>query len=126
GLGPLGRFRLVMALGGRAANSATIEKISRSEGEWAIDYRSREVIARHVARGLGMPPQVYVRKTYWWWVGWSIDPEIYADIYRRSAASLSTRKSSLTSHEYVLVASSAELPPFLQRVFVAEDSRPVA
>jgi len=119
-------FPLLMALGVRAANSATIEKISRSEGEWAIDYRSREVIARDLAMRLGMPPQVYVRKTYWWWVGWSIDPEIYADIYRRSAASLGTRKSSLTSDEYVLVTSSAELPPFLQRVFVAEDSRPVA
>jgi hypothetical protein len=119
-------FPLLMALGVRAANSPAIEKISRSEGEWAIDYRSREVIARDLAMRLGMPPQVYVRKSYWWWVGWSIDPEIYADIYRRSAASLSTRKSSLTSDEYVLVTSSAELPPFLQRVFVAEDSRPVA
>ncbi len=87
---------LLMVLGVRAANSAAIEKISRSEGEWAIDYRSRETIAKDLAGRLGMPPQVYARKTYWWWVGWSIDLEAYADVYRRSVASLGARKSSLT------------------------------
>jgi hypothetical protein len=119
-------FPLLMVLGIRAANSAAIEKISRSEGEWAVDYRSREAIAKDLAVRLGMTPQVYARRTFWWWVGWSIDPEAYADVYRRSVASLGARKSLLTSDQYVLVTSAAELPPFLQRVFVAEESRLVA
>jgi hypothetical protein len=110
----------------RAANSAEIEKISRSEGEWAIDYRSREAIARYLAVRLGMSPQVYARRIYWWWLGWSIDPEVYADIYRQSVASPGAQKSSLRSDQYVVITSAAELLPFLQRVFVAEDSRPVA
>jgi hypothetical protein len=119
-------FPLLIVLGVRAANSAAIEKISRSEGEWAIDYQSREAIAKDLAVRLRMLPQVYARKTYWWWIGWSIDPEIYGDIYRRSVPSPVAEKSSLMSDQYVLVTSEAELPPFLKRVFVADDSRPVA
>jgi hypothetical protein len=130
GVGPAKRTWLILPLliflGVRAANSVAIEKISRSEGEWAIDYRSRETIARDLAVRFGMPPQVYATKTYWWWVGWSIDPEAYADIYRRSVISPAAQKSPLTSDQYVLVTSTVELPPFLQRVFVVEDSRPVA
>jgi hypothetical protein len=117
---------LLIALGVRAANSAAIERISRSEGEWAVDYRSRDTIARDIVVRLGVSPQVYARRTYWWWVGWSIDPEIYADTYRRSVISPAAQKSPLTSNQYVLVTSAAELPPFLQRVFVAEESRQVA
>jgi hypothetical protein len=119
-------FPLLMALGVRATNSAAIERISRSEGEWAVDYRSRDTIARDIAVRVGASPQVYARRTYWWWVGWSIDPEIYADTYRQSVTSPGTQKSSLTPEQYVLVTSAAELPPFLQRVFVAEESRPIA
>jgi hypothetical protein len=119
-------FPLLMALGVRAANSVAIERIGRSEGEWAVDYRSRDAIARDMAIRLGASPQVYARRTYWWWVGWSIDPEIYADTYRRSVISPAAQKSPLTSDQYVLVTSAVELPPFLQRVFVAEESRQVA
>src|SRR5262249_10101802 len=109
-----------------AANSADIEKISRSEYEWAIDYQSREAIARYLAVRFGMSPEVYARRTYWWWLGWSIDPEVYADIYRRSVPSSGTQKSVLTAEQCVLVTAAAELPPFLQRAFVAEERRPVA
>jgi hypothetical protein len=118
-------FPLLMVLGIRAANSATIERISKSEGEWAIDYRSRETIAKDLARRLGMTPLTYAGRTYWWWVGWSIDPEVYADIYHRMAPSSRVQKSSLTADQYVLITSAAELPAFLQRVFIAEDSRQV-
>jgi hypothetical protein len=125
-LGPWLTAPLIAVLCVRAANSADIEKISRSEYEWAIDYQSREAIARYLAVRLGMSPEAYARRTYWWWLGWSIDPEVYADIYRRSVPSPGTQKSVLTADQYVLVTAAAELPPFLQRVFVAEERRPVA
>jgi hypothetical protein len=125
-IGPWLMFPLLMVLGIRAANSATIERVSKSEGEWAIDYQSREAIAKDLAGRLGMTPLVYASRTYWWWVGWSIDPEVYADIYHRMAPSSRVQKSSLTADQYVLITSAAELPAFLQRVFIAEDSRQVA
>ena len=125
-LGPWLTAPLIAVMCVRAANSADIEKISRSEYEWAIDYQSREAIARYLAVRLGMSPEVYARRTYWWWLGWSIDSEVYADIYRRSVPSPGTQKSVLTAEQYVLVTAAAELPPFLRRVFVPEDSRPVA
>ena len=126
GLGPWLIAPLLAVMWIRAANSTDIEKMTRWEYEWAIDYRSREAIAKYLAMQLGMSPEVYAKRTYWWWVGWSIDPEVYADIYRQSIASPGMQKSSLTSDEYVLVTSAAELPPFLHRVFVAEESRPIA
>jgi hypothetical protein len=116
---------LVAVMCVRAASSADIEKASRSEYEWAIDYRSREAIAKYLAVQLGMSPHLYATRTYWWWPGWSIDPEVYADIYRRSVPS-PKQKSVLTADEYVLVTSAAELPPFLQQAFAVKASRPVA
>jgi hypothetical protein len=131
-LGPERRWRgpwmavpLIAVLCVRAANSADIEKISRPEYEWAIDYRSREAIAKYLAVQLGMSPQLYATRTYWWWLGWSIDPEVYADIYRRSVTAPGAQKPSLTADQYVLVTPAAELPRFLQRAFVVEASRPV-
>jgi hypothetical protein len=125
-LGPWLTVPLVAVMCVRAANSADIEKVSRSEYEWAIDYRSREAIAKYLAVQLGMSPQLYATRTYWWWLGWSIDPEVYADIYRRSVPSSRAQKSVLTADEYVLVTSAAGLPPFLQQAFAVEESRPVA
>jgi hypothetical protein len=125
-LGPWLTVPLVAVICVRAANSADIEKVSRSEYEWAIDYRSREAIAKYLAVQLGMSPQLYATRTYWWWLGWSIDPEVYADIYRRSVPSPGSQKSVLTADQYVLVTSAAELPPFLQQAFAVEESRPVA
>jgi hypothetical protein len=125
-LGPWLAVPLIAVMCVRAASSANIEKISRSEYEWAIDYQSREAIARYLAVRLGMSPEVYATRTYWWWLGWSIDPEVYADIYRRSVPSPATQKSSLTADQYVLVTPAAKLPPFLQRAFVVEESHPVA
>jgi hypothetical protein len=125
-LGPWLTAPLLVVLCVRAADSAGIEKVSRSEGEWAVDYRSREAIAKYLAERPGMSPEVYARRTYWWWLGWSIDPEVYADIYRRSVPSRGTQKSELTADQYVLVTSAPELPPFLQRAFVDEEHRPVA
>jgi hypothetical protein len=114
---------LIAILGLHATNSAVMEKVSRSEGEWAIDYASREAIAKDLILRLGMPPDVYAARTFWWWVGWSIDPEIYADIYRHVAPA---PKSLLTADQYVLVTETAELPPILKSVFDDVESRPVA
>jgi hypothetical protein len=125
-LGPWLTVPLVAVMCVRAANSADIEKVSRSEYEWAIDYPSREAIATYLATRLGMSPEVYATRTYWWWLGWSIDPEVYADIYRRSVPSPRAQESVLAADEYVLVTSAAELPPFLQRAFAVKESRPVA
>jgi hypothetical protein len=125
-LGPWLTAPLLAVMCVRAANSAEIEKISRPEYEWAIDYRSREAIAKYLAVQLGMSPELYATRTYWWWLGWSVDPEIYADIYRRSVPSPEIQKSLLAADQYVLVTPAAELPPFLQNAFVVEASRPVA
>jgi hypothetical protein len=125
-LGPWLIVPLVAVMFVRAANSADIEKISGLEYEWAIDYQSREAIARYLAVRVGMSPEVYARRTYWWWLGWSIDPEIYADIYRRSVPSPGTQQSVMTADEYVLVTSAVEPPPFLQQAFAVEQTHPVA
>jgi hypothetical protein len=116
---------LVVLAGLRAGNSATLAGISKSEGEWAIDYRSRQAIAADLAGRLGMTPQKYATTTYWWWVGWSIDPEIYTDLYRRIAPPAGERKSLLSPDQYVLVTAAADLPPFLQNLFDDQESRAV-
>jgi hypothetical protein len=116
---------LLTIIGIQASHSAAIEKISKSEGEWAIDYHSRQAIGRDLAVRLGVTPQTYAHRAYWWWVGWSIDADIYSDIYRRSVSYDMAETSSLAPGRYVLVTSAAELPPFLGRLFVSEGSRPV-
>src|SRR5262249_52940720 len=117
---------LVIVLGWRAEDSAMIERVSRTEGEWAVEYRSREAIAKDLAVRLRMSPEIYEARTFWWWMGWSIDPTIYADIYRRMVPSSEAEKPILTSDQYVLVTGQAELPPFLKNVFDDNESRPVA
>ena len=117
---------LVVLVGLRAGNAATLARISKSEGEWAIDYRSRQAIAADLAGRLGMTPRQYAGRIYWWWVGWSIDPEIYGNLYWRVAPAAGVRKSSLSSDQYVLVTAGAELPPFLQTLFNNQESRAVA
>ena len=76
-IGTAAVLTFVAILGLRAADSANMTRIVQSEGEWAIDYRSREAIAMDLALRLGVTPAVYAKRTFWWWVGWSIDPETY-------------------------------------------------
>ena len=108
----------------RAADAANMTRIVQSEGEWAIDYKSRQAIAVDMAVRLGVSPELYAKRTIWWWVGWSIDPAIYARIYAR-AVPAGGQKSLLAPDQYVLVTDKAELPPFLQTVFDSENSRSV-
>jgi hypothetical protein len=114
---------LLVVLSLRASNSSMLDKISKSEGEWAVDYRSREAIGADLAGRLGVSPQAYAARTFWWWVGWSIDHEIYADIYRRVAP---VDAPKAMSEQYVLVTEGAELPPFLKRIFDDRESVAVA
>ena len=100
----------------RAADSADMRRIVQSEGEWAVDYKSREAIATDLAVRLGVSPEVYAKRTFWWWVGWSIDPAIYAGIYRRVAGGAAPT-SPLPADHYVLITSANELPPFLKAAF---------
>lgn len=124
-LAPAGLLLLLLVVGWRAADSAGMTRITRSEGEWAIDYKSRETIARDLALRLGVTPEIYARRSFWWWVGWSIDPEIYANIYRRATHGRQATPP-LPPDQYVLVVEQAELPPFLKAVFDSLSSRPVA
>jgi hypothetical protein len=112
---------LLAVLGLRAGNSSILDKVSKSEGEWAVDYRSREAIGADLAGRLGLSPQAYAARTFWWWFGWSIDPAIYVDIYRR-VASAGSAKSLLTSDQYVLVTAETDLPPFLASIFDDQES----
>jgi hypothetical protein len=100
-------------------------RIVRSEGEWAIDYRSREAIARDLAVRLGVSPETYARRTFWWWFGWSIDPAIYAGIYRRATAATARPLSALAPDHYVLITEKAELPAFLATLFDGKGSHAV-
>ena len=115
---------LLAVVGVRAADGANMARIVQSEGEWAIDYKSREAIATDMAVRLGVSPELYAKRTIWWWVGWSIDPAIYARIYGRAVLARG-QKSLLAPDQYVLVTDKAELPPFLQAAFDSESSRPV-
>jgi hypothetical protein len=123
-IGPWLIVPLVAMLAVRAADSALIEKISRSEGEWTIDYERRQVIAEDLALRLGMPPDLYATRTFWWWMGWAIDPAIYSETYRRVVAAHGPRTSRLTPDQYVVVTEGAELPPFLQRILDREETHP--
>ncbi len=124
-IGSLLVLALVAVVGLRVGDSAALAKISRSEGEWAVDYRSRQAIAADLAGRLGVTPEQYAASTYWWWVGWSIDPEVYGDLYRRTASLAGARTSSLSPDQYVLVTAAAELPPFLQKIFDDRESHAV-
>ena len=99
-------------------------KIAQSEGEWAVDYKSREAIATDLATRLGVSPEVYARRTFWWWVGWSIEPSMYARIYRRVAPA-DAQGPILPDNHYVLITPEAQLPPFLEVLFQSHGSRPV-
>ena len=116
---------LIGALGLRAANSTTLARVIQSEGEWAVDYRSREAIATDLATRLGLSPGMYPNRTIWWWVGWSIDPAIYRDYYE-SVVRVPAPGSVLAADEYVLVTGAAELPPYLASAFDDKEVRPVA
>jgi len=113
---------LLVAL--RAADSTAMAKIVQSEGEWAVDYKSREAIAMDLAVRLGVSPEAYARRTFWWWVGWSIEPSMYARIYQRVVPP-GAQRPALPDNQYVLITSEAELPPFLGVVFDVNSSRPV-
>jgi hypothetical protein len=115
---------LLAVVAARAVDAANMARIVQSEGEWAIDYKSREAIAMDMAVRLGVSPELYSKRTIWWWVGWSIDPAIYARIYGRSVPA-GDQNSLLAPDQYVLVTDKAELPPFLDAVFDREGSRPV-
>src|SRR6185503_5741595 len=123
-LGTAAIVPLLVVLGIRAADSANMTRIAQSEGEWAVDYKSREAIATDLAVRLGVSPEVYAKRTFWWWVGWSIDPAIYAGIYRRAAGGAAPT-SPLPDDHYVLITGASELPPFLKAAFDDKGSRPV-
>jgi hypothetical protein len=116
---------LLALLGLRAADSANMTRIVQSEGEWAVDYQSRQAIAKYLAKRLGLTPETYAKRTFWWWVGWSIDPAIYAETYRR-VVSANAPKGALPPDHYVLITAAAELPPFLNAVFDDKESWPVS
>jgi hypothetical protein len=115
---------LLAVLGVRAADSTQMTRIVRSEGEWAVDYNSRQDIAVDLAARLGVTPETYAKRTFWWWIGWSVDPAIYSETYRR-VVSAGAPESRLQPDDYVLVTAAAELPPFLKAVFVSKSSHPV-
>jgi hypothetical protein len=116
---------LIGTLGLRAADSTTLARVIQSEGEWAVDYRSRQAIATDLATRLDLSPGTYPDRTIWWWVGWSIDPAIYRDYYR-SVVRIQAPGSVLAADDYVLVTGAAELPPYLASAFDDKEVRPVA
>jgi hypothetical protein len=122
---PLVVLPLLAVLGARASNSAVMNRMVNSEGEWAVDYKSRKAIATDLAIRLGLSPQAYPTRTYWWWVGWSIDPTVYAETYRHVVGSVAAPKSALAPDQYVLITAAAELPAFLKNIFDDNGSRPV-
>jgi hypothetical protein len=124
-LAPLVILPLVVGLALRASDSAVIGKTIVFEREWAVDYRAREDIATDLATRLGLSPEAYRSRTYWWWVGWSIDPAIYADIHRRVVGSAAAPRSSPRPDQWVLVTERAELPAFLAAIFDDEGSHRV-
>jgi hypothetical protein len=113
---------LLLLLGLGATSSANMTRIVQSEGEWAVDYESRQKIAADLATRWGLRPEIYAKRSFWWWVGWSIDPAIYAETYRRLVpADAST--AAWPADQYVLVTAAAELPPFLKAAFEDKESR---
>jgi hypothetical protein len=113
-------------LGLRAADSGMLERVSKSEGEWAVDYASRKAIAADIAGRLDMTPQTYAAKTFWWWVGWSVDPEIYREIYRRAQHAAGARSPLAGSDVFTLVTATAELPAFLDEIFADIERHSIA
>jgi hypothetical protein len=115
---------LLLLLGLGAASSVNLTRIAQSEGEWAVDYESRQKIAADLAARLGLRPEIYAKRSFWWWIGWSIDPAIYAETYQRLIpANAST--PPWPADQYVLVTAAAELPPFLKSAFEDKESRAV-
>jgi hypothetical protein len=122
--GMIAVLSMIVLLGVRAADAANMTRIIQSEGEWAVDYRSRQKIAADLAGRLGMTPETYSTRTIWWWVGWSVDPAIYADTYRRIAPA-QTQAIPWPPDQFALVTAEAELPPLLEATFEDRESRAV-
>jgi len=59
--------------------------ISTREGEWAVSFAQRRQVAELLIRDLGISQAQYERQAFWYWLGWSLDPRIYADEQARLA-----------------------------------------
>jgi hypothetical protein len=121
---PLLVLPLLAVLALRASNSATMGRIVSSEGEWAVDYNARQAIAVDLIGRLRLSPEAYQSRAYWWWVGWSIDPTVYAELYRRLVGSVAAQPI-IWPDQYVLVTEAADLPPFLKILFEDQGSRQI-
>jgi hypothetical protein len=59
-----------------------------SEAEWAVDYLQRKEAAQYLITQLRMSSSQYAANAYWFWVGWSMTPELY----RHQAALIGSEK----------------------------------
>lgn len=50
--------------------------------EWSRPYGERSQIAESIAR-MGVTPEDYRKKVFWFWVGWTMAPELYDRVWRK-------------------------------------------
>ncbi len=93
---------------------STAIAVTSREGEWAVGYFNRKKVAEYLITQLGITQEQYERQTYWWWIGWSMAPELYAD----ERAIIGNKKAPdrrLDPNHTLFLLSDASLPLFDSR-----------
>lgn len=125
--GPAGAIAVLgflAVIGVRLADSPRLAEVTSRQGEWAVDYRQREAIADDLIARLGVTPELYQSRVYWWWIGWSMAPEIFADAYRKFANQGRRPERSPAPTDFFLVTNK-DVPLFLRVAFDVHEGSPV-
>lgn len=69
---------LLFTYAGEVTNRFRAVALTRGEGEWAVSYLERKKVADYLISELGISQAQYEKQVYWWWLGWSMSPELYA------------------------------------------------
>jgi hypothetical protein len=115
---------LLATFGWRIMDNDRIAAVTRQQGEWAVDYRQRETIADDLITRLGITPEIYLARVFWWWLGWSMAPEIFGDLYRKRRGEGRLPSGAIAPDDYILI-TDRDPPPFLKNAFELMDTRPV-
>jgi len=89
-----------------------LKAATEGQGEWARDYENRTAVARYLIDEMGMSPDQYASRAYWWWFGWAMEPEVYRDMAGKTEVAKPDK-----DFDYVLLIDTPEPLPFMDHAF---------
>jgi hypothetical protein len=112
---------LITVLAMRVGSYKLLERVAKSEGEWAVDFKDRQAIQSHLIETIRLTPSEYSQRAIWWWLGWSIDPAIYARAYDTHVGK-GNQVGDRPTEKYWLITERKDLLPFLDHRFVSDST----